>query len=43
MASMLSGAGAPDALIPCHAAAEQIAAKLDLRAVAAGIGEAFGR
>src|SRR5437763_11941054 len=35
-------ARAPDALIPCHAAAEQIAAQLDLRAVAAGIGEAFG-
>src|SRR5439155_2556486 len=35
-------ARAPDALVPCHAAAEQIAAQLDLRAVAAGIGEAFG-
>src|SRR5438874_11246285 len=34
-------ARAPDALVPCHAAAEQIAAQLDLRAVAAGIGEAF--
>src|SRR5260370_14988552 len=32
----------PDALVPCHAAAEQIAAQLDLRAVAAGIGEPVG-
>src|SRR5438045_4634645 len=34
-------ARAPDALIPCHAAAEQIAAQLDLRAVAAGVSEPF--